>query len=84
MAKLMDRREVAERTMAFQFERPSEWTFKAGQFVKVTLIEPPETDAEGERAKLLHRECSSRAESNDHDTHAELGFQARLEDGSDS
>jgi len=47
MAKLINRREVAEKSMAFQFERPSEWTFRAGQFVKVTLIEPPETDAEG-------------------------------------
>jgi NAD(P)H-flavin reductase len=47
MAKLINRREVAERTMAFQFERPSEWTFRAGQFLKVTLIELPESDAEG-------------------------------------
>lgn len=33
--------------MAFQFERPSELKFKPGQYVKVTLIQPPETDAEG-------------------------------------
>jgi ferredoxin-NADP reductase len=47
MARLINRREVAEGTMAFQFERPSDWTFKAGQFVDITLINPPETDAEG-------------------------------------
>lgn len=47
MTKLRDRREVAERTMAFQFERPSDWTFKAGQFIDMTLVNPPETDAEG-------------------------------------
>src|SRR5215472_15468547 len=47
MAKLESRRRVAERTMAFQFEKPSDWTFKPGQFVDITLQNPPETDAEG-------------------------------------
>lgn len=47
MTKLKDRKEVAERTMAFQFERPANWTFKAGQFIDITLPTPPETDAEG-------------------------------------
>ena len=47
MAKLKSRKEVAEQTMAFRFEKPANWTFKAGQFVDMTLIDPPETDAEG-------------------------------------
>lgn len=47
MAALKARKEVAERTMAFQFEKPDGWTFKPGQFVDLTLIDPPETDAEG-------------------------------------
>jgi len=47
MAKLTERHEVAENTMAFQFEKPARWTFKAGQFVDITLLNPPETDAEG-------------------------------------
>lgn len=47
MAKLIDRREVAENTMAFRFEKPPGWTFKPGQFVEVALRNPPETDAEG-------------------------------------
>ncbi|HEY6243438.1 MAG TPA: FAD-dependent oxidoreductase [Pyrinomonadaceae bacterium] len=47
MAKLKSREEVAEGTMAFQFEKPAGWTFKAGQFIDITLLEPPETDAEG-------------------------------------
>ncbi|MBZ5497205.1 MAG: FAD-dependent oxidoreductase [Acidobacteriia bacterium] len=34
--------------MAFWFEKPPTWTFKAGQFIDVTLIDPPETDAEGD------------------------------------
>ena len=45
--KLKSRQEVAEQTMAFQFEKPANWTFKAGQFVDLTLINPPETDSEG-------------------------------------
>ena len=47
MAKLAQRHEVAEHTMAFQFEKPDGWSFKAGQFVDITLLHPPETDAEG-------------------------------------
>lgn len=46
--RLLDRRDVAEGTMAFRFEKPAGWTFKAGQFVDMTLISPPETDAEGD------------------------------------
>lgn len=38
---------VADHTMAFRFERPPGWSFKAGQFVDITLAEPGETDAEG-------------------------------------
>lgn len=45
--KLKSRAEVAERTLEFRFDKPSEVTFKAGQFMDVTLIDPPETDAEG-------------------------------------
>lgn len=47
MAKLKSREEVATDTMAFHFEKPTSWTFKAGQFIDITLLEPPETDSEG-------------------------------------
>lgn len=47
MTKLEKRKEVAERTMAFQFDKAAAWTFKAGQFIDITLPNPPETDAEG-------------------------------------
>lgn len=47
MTKLKDRKEVAERTSAFRFEKPSGWTFKAGQFIDMTLLNPSETDSEG-------------------------------------
>ncbi len=46
--KLKARREVAEGTMAFHFEKPSGYAFKAGQFTNVALIGPPETDDEGD------------------------------------
>jgi len=45
--RLRGRHQVAERTMAFEFEKPAGFTFKAGQFIEVTLIDPTETDAEG-------------------------------------
>jgi len=44
---LVSRHEVAERTTAFRFEKPSNWAFKAGQFLDMTLLDPSETDAEG-------------------------------------
>src|ERR1019366_527627 len=47
MAKLLSRHEVAERTTAFRFEKPSTWTFKSGQYLDMTLLEPSEMDAEG-------------------------------------
>ena len=47
MCKLKDRKEVAEGTMAFHFERPPHWAFKAGQYIDMTLLDPSETDSEG-------------------------------------
>ena len=35
---LLGRTEVAEGTMAFQFERPSDFVFKAGQYIDLTLM----------------------------------------------
>lgn len=45
--KLVGREEVAERTSSFRFEKPPGWTFKAGQTVDITLLDPPETDSLG-------------------------------------
>jgi len=47
MCKLKDRKKVAEGTVAFWFEKPSGWTFKAGQYLDMTLLDPSETDSEG-------------------------------------
>ena len=46
-SKLIRRVEVAEGTMAFHFEKPSGFTFKAGHSADVKLTTPPDTDAEG-------------------------------------
>jgi len=45
--KLAKSEEVAEGTMTFHFERPVGFDFQAGQTMDITLINPPETDAEG-------------------------------------
>jgi ferredoxin-NADP reductase len=44
---LSSRSEVAERTLEFRFAKPRPMVFKAGQFMDLTLLEPSETDAEG-------------------------------------
>lgn len=45
--KLLNRAEVAEGTMAFHLEKPAGFDFKAGQSADLALLNPPETDAEG-------------------------------------
>ena len=44
---LIEHIEVAENTMAFRFEKPDGWVFRPGQSLDMTLVDPPETDAEG-------------------------------------
>jgi ferredoxin-NADP reductase len=46
-SKLLNRAEVAEGTTAFQFEKPPGFDFKPGQSADLTLLNPPETDSEG-------------------------------------
>lgn len=48
LVKLRRHTEVAERTTSFAFEKPANFVFKAGQFLEITLMSPPETDAEGD------------------------------------
>jgi len=45
--KLTKKEEIANGTMAFHFEKPAGFEFRAGQFGDWTLIDPPETDEEG-------------------------------------
>jgi ferredoxin-NADP reductase len=48
LVKLTNRFPVAERTMAFQFEKPANFIFKPGQWIDTTLLNPAERDAEGD------------------------------------
>ena len=50
--KLKRREEVAEGTSAFFFEKPEGFQFIAGQFLRWTLIDPPESDEEGDSRSL--------------------------------
>ncbi len=45
--KLIGHEEIAAGTMAFHFEKPEGFNYKAGQFCDLTFDDPPETDAEG-------------------------------------
>ncbi len=45
--KLKSKQEIAAGTMAFYFEKPEGFAYKAGQFADCTLINPAETDTEG-------------------------------------
>lgn len=47
--KLKSRHEVASGTMAFHFEKPSGFSFLAGQCGDFTLPNPPQNDAEGNK-----------------------------------
>jgi ferredoxin-NADP reductase len=47
LVKLKNRFSVAERTTAFQFEKPANFIFRPGQWIDITLLNPAETDAEG-------------------------------------
>jgi ferredoxin-NADP reductase len=45
--KLLRREEVAGGTMSFYLEKPANFQFKPGQYLDCSLMDPPETDAEG-------------------------------------
>lgn len=47
-ARLTRRESVAEGTMAFHFSRPAGFRYQAGQSILLRLIDPPETDGEGD------------------------------------
>ena len=49
---LKSKKQIAEGTYAFTFEKPEGFHFKAGQHVRMSLISPSETDAEGNRRFL--------------------------------
>jgi ferredoxin-NADP reductase len=46
-AQLAKHEEIAEGTMAFHFVKPADFQFRPGQSIDLTLLNPPETDTEG-------------------------------------
>jgi len=44
---LKSQKQIAEGTYEFVFEKPEGFRFNAGQHIRMTLINPPETDTEG-------------------------------------
>jgi ferredoxin-NADP reductase len=47
--RLRSREEIASQTLAFRFDKPEGFTFTAGFWGDIVLIDPPETDAEGNK-----------------------------------
>ena len=45
--KLISKETIADGTMAFHFSKPDDFEFRAGQCADFTLIDPPQTDQEG-------------------------------------
>jgi ferredoxin-NADP reductase len=52
IATLKARKTVCDGTVAFYFEKPAGFEFKAGQFANFTLLESAESDAEGNTRSL--------------------------------
>ncbi len=48
IVKLVSKEEIAAETMAFHFEKPEGFIYKAGQYGDWTHIHPPETDSDGD------------------------------------
>jgi ferredoxin-NADP reductase len=44
---LKEKKNLAEGTLAFRFEKPKDFPARAGQHLRMTLLEPPETDSAG-------------------------------------
>ncbi len=50
--KLINKKDIADGTLAFYFNKPAGLEFRAGQFADITLINPSETDSEGDTRSL--------------------------------
>lgn len=45
--RLYKKEQIAEHTMAFYLEKPIDFSFKPGQYIDVSLIDPPQIDEQG-------------------------------------
>ena len=75
---LLGRTEVAEGTMAFQFEKPTNFVFKAGQYIDLTVFgsQPQLGPSDDMTHTFLHRKLSVRQRACGYDPHAKYSFQA--------
>ena len=74
---LLGRTEVAEGTMAFQFEKPKHFVFKAGQYIDLTLSGSQPGLPNGRTdSYLLHRKFPVRRRACSDDPHARYSVQA--------
>lgn len=60
--RLLRREIVAEGTLAFYLTRPPGYTYLAGQSALLTLVDPPETDAEGDTREFTIASAPHEAE----------------------
>lgn len=47
--ELKGKKQIATRTMEFTFEKPKDFKFNAGQHIRMTLLNPTDSDAKGNR-----------------------------------
>jgi hypothetical protein len=62
---LKEKKQLAEGTVAFVFEKPNGFHFQAGQHIRMTLLHPPETDGEGTstwRLRSIHDRIGGKSE----------------------
>ncbi len=76
--RLKNKQDLGGGKTAFYFEKPPGFEFKAGQYVDITLINPPQTDPDGDIRSFSSRQCTSRRASFDHYTGTRHRFQARF------
>ena len=72
---LLGRTEVAEGTLAFQFEKPKGFVFEPGRHIDLTLLSP------GSSTGMIHTfsiALSVRRRDPSHDPHTNYSFQAGL------
>jgi ferredoxin-NADP reductase len=76
---LLGRTEVAKGTMAFQFDKPNNFVFKAGQYINLTLSESQPDFGPSDSMTHTFSIVSSRpTKSPGHDPHARYSVQTGI------
>jgi ferredoxin-NADP reductase len=81
--KLIRKEEIAQGTMAFHFEKPDGFTFKAGQFLDWTLLNPKENDGEGAMRAFSIVSAPSEADISFATRMRDTAFKRNLQGGED-